>query len=155
MAENKTRPTAASVDDFIAAIENPRRRADARVSLALYKEVTGLQPVMWGPSIIGFGSIHYVYETGREGDMPAAAFSPRKANMTFYVGDDFPGADALYARLGKHKKSLVCLYINKLADVDLDVLREIIAGQYAADSGKAGAPQSDAPAATRPPENRS
>ncbi len=95
---------------------------------------------MWGPSIIGFGFIHYVYETGREGDMPAAAFSPRKANMTFYVGDDFPGADALYARRGKHKKSLVCLYINKLADVDLDVLREIIAGQYAADSGKAGAP---------------
>ena len=81
MAENKTKPTSASVDDFIAAIENPRRRADALISLAIYKEVTGLQPVMWGPSIIGFGSIHYVYETGREGDMPAAGFSPRKANL--------------------------------------------------------------------------
>lgn len=134
MAENKTKPTAASVEDFINAIENPRRRADALVSLAIYKEVTGLQPVMWGPSIIGFGSIHYVYETGREGDMPAAGFSPRKANMTFYVGDNFEGAQALYARLGKHKKSVACLYINKLDDVDLDVLREIIARQYAEDS---------------------
>jgi DNA-binding NarL/FixJ family response regulator len=95
------------------------------------KEVTGLQPVMWGPSIIGFGSIHYVYETGREGDMPAAGFSPRKANLTFYVGDDFDGAEALYARLGKHKKSVACLYVNKLDDVDLNVLREIIARQYA------------------------
>jgi len=140
MAENKTQPTSASVDDFIAAIENPRRRADALVSLAIYKDVTGLQPVMWGPSIIGFGSIHYVYETGREGDMPAAGFSPRKAGMTFYLGDDFEGAGALYARLGKHRKSVSCLYINKLDDVDLDVLREIIARQFAQDSHLGGAP---------------
>jgi hypothetical protein len=140
MAENKTKPTSASVDDFIAAIENPRRRADALVSLAIYKEVTGLQPVMWGPSIIGFGSSHYVYETGREGDIPAAGFSPRKANMTFYVGDDFEGAEALYARLGKHKKSVACLYVNKLDDVDLDVLREIIARDYTKVSQKAGSP---------------
>lgn len=140
MAENKTKPTSASVDDFIAAIENPRRRADALVSLAIYQEVTGLQPVMWGPSIIGFGSIHYVYETGRAGDMPAAAFSPRKANLTFYAGDDFEGAAALYARLGKHKKSVSCLYVNKLNDVDLDVLREIIARQFAKDSQLGGAP---------------
>ncbi len=134
MTENKTQPTGASVDDFIAAFENPRRRADALASLAIYKAVTGLPPVMWGPSIIGFGSIHYAYESGREGDMPAAAFSPRKANMTFYLGDEFEGAEALYARLGKHKKSVACLYINKLADVDLDVLREIIARQYARDT---------------------
>ena len=132
MAENKTRPTSASVDDFIAAIENSRRRADAQTALALYKEVTGLLPVMWGPSIIGFGSYHYVYESGRAGDMPAAAFSPRKANMTFYVGDGFADAEALYAKLGKHKKSVACLYINKLDDVDLAVLREIVARQYAA-----------------------
>ncbi len=138
MAENKTKPTSASVADFIAAIENPHRRADALVSLAIYKEVTGLQPVMWGPSIIGFGSIHYVYETGREGDMPAAGFSPRKANMTFYVGDDFDGAQALYAELGKHKKSVACLYINKLDDVDLDVVREIIAREYAEVSHQGG-----------------
>lgn len=134
MAENKTQPTAASVDEFIAHIENPRRRADALAALEIYKEVTGLPPVMWGPSIIGFGSLHYVYETGREGDMPAAGFSPRKANMTFYVGDKFDGAEELYARLGKHKKSVACLYINKLDDVDLDVLHEIIARQYRLDS---------------------
>ena len=131
MSENKTRPTSASVDGFIEAIENPRRRNDALVSLAIYKEVTGLEPVMWGPSIIGFGSLHYVYESGREGDMPAAGFSPRKANMTFYVGDGFDGAEALYAKLGKHKKSVACLYVNKLDDVDLTVLREIIAREYA------------------------
>jgi hypothetical protein len=134
MAENKTKPTSASVDDFIAKIENSRRRADALTALRIYKEVTGLPPVMWGPSIIGFGSLHYVYETGREGDMPAAAFSPRKAYMTFYVDDKFEGAEELYAKLGKHKKSVACLYINKLDDVDLDVLYEIIARQYRTDS---------------------
>ena len=136
MAANKTKPTSASVDGFIAAVENPRRRADALVSLEIYKEVTGLQPVMWGPSIIGFGSYHYVYESGREGDAPLAGFSPRKANMTYYVGDDFEGAEALYARLGKHKKTVSCLYVNKLDDVDLDVLRQIISRQYAEDSQK-------------------
>lgn len=131
MAENKTQPTEESVDDFIAAIDNSRRRADAETALALCKEVTGLPPVMWGPSIIGFGSYHYKYDSGREGDMPAAGFSPRKSNMTFYVGDEFDDAETLFAKLGKHKKSVACLYINKLADVDLDVLREIIARQYA------------------------
>ncbi len=129
MADNKTRPTSASVEDFIAGIENARRRSDALVALEMYKEITGLPPVMWGPSIIGFGSRHYKYESGREGDMPAACFSPRKANMTFYVGDEFEGAAELYARLGKHRKSVACLYINKLDDVDLDVLREIIVRQ--------------------------
>ncbi|NUM46148.1 MAG: DUF1801 domain-containing protein [Anaerolineales bacterium] len=134
MTENKTQPTSASVDDFLAKIENPRRRTDALTALKIYQDVTGLPPVMWGPSIIGFGSLHYVYETGREGDMPAAAFSPRKASMTFYVGDQFDGADELYAKLGKHKKSVSCLYINKLDDVDMDVLSEIIARQYRSDS---------------------
>ena len=130
MAENKTKPTSASVDDFIAKIENSRRRTDALTALKIYKQVTGLPPVMWGPSIIGFGSHHYVYETGREGVMPAAAFSPRKTYMTFYVENKFEGAEELYARLGKYKKSVACLYINKLDDVDLDVLYEIIAREY-------------------------
>lgn len=134
MAENKTRPTSASVVDFIANVENARRRSDALIALEMYKQITGLPPVMWGPSIIGFGSLHYVYETGREGDMPAAAFSPRKANMTFYVDGNFQGAEELFAKLGKHKRSVACLYINKLADVDLDVLSEIIARQYRVDS---------------------
>ncbi len=130
MAENKTVPTKASVDDFIASVENARRRADALVLLDLYKEITGLPPVMWGPSIIGFGEYSYAYESGREGIMPAAGFSPRKANMTFYVSDAFKGADKLYASLGKHKKSVACLYINKLDDVDLKVLREIITADF-------------------------
>jgi len=130
MAENKTKPTSASVDDFIAKIENSRRRTDALAALKIYKQVTGLPPVMWGPSIIGFGSHHYVYETGREGVMPAAAFSPRKASMTFYVDNKFEGAEELYAKLGKYKKSVACLYIKKLEDVDLDVLYEIIAREY-------------------------
>ena len=131
MAENKTKPTSASVDEFIANVENKRRRADTLTALALYKEVTGLPPVMWGPSIIGFGQDEYTYESGRTGIMPAAGFSPRKANMTFYVGEKFEGAKDLYARLGKHRKSVACLYINKLDDVDLDVLREIVSRQYA------------------------
>ena len=137
MAENKTKPTTASVDDFIAAIANSRRQADTRVALEMYRRITGLAPVMWGPSIIGFGSRHYAYESGREGIAPVACFSPRKANMTFYVGDEFEGAKALYARLGKHKKSVACLYINKLDDVDLDVLGEIISRQIAYKSAAA------------------
>ena len=138
MAENKTKPTSASVDSFISAIENDRRRADARIALEMYKEITGLPAVMWGPSIIGFGSYDYVYESGRKGVAPIACFSPRKANMTFYVGDKFEGAKALYAKLGKHKKSVACLYINKLSDVDLDVLREIITRQMASTSSACG-----------------
>jgi hypothetical protein len=131
MAENKTRPTKASVAKFLAGVEGARRRADAQTALEIYKEVTGLPPVIWGPSIVGFGSTSYEYESGRKGEMPAAGFSPRKANMTFYVGDGFKGAAPLYRRLGKHKKSVACLYINKLDDVDLDVLRKIIALDFA------------------------
>ena len=131
MAENKTKPTSESVDAFIAGVENHRRRADTVTAMAIYKEVTGLSPVMWGSSIIGFGSIHYVYESGREGDMPAAAFSPRKANMTFYIDGKFEGAEALFSKLGKHRKTVACLYVNKLDDIDLEVLREIIALDYA------------------------
>lgn len=132
MAENKTKPTRVSVDDFIRAVQNPRRHADALTALKIYKEVTGLPPVMWGPSIIGFGSYHYVYESGREGDMPAAGFSPGKANMTFYVLGKFDGAQKLFARLGKYKKSVSCLYINKLDDVDLNTLKEIISRDFTA-----------------------
>jgi hypothetical protein len=131
VAENKTKPTSVPVADFIGTIENARRRADTFVALKIFMEVTGLPAVMWGPSIIGFGTLHYVYNSGREGIMPAAGFSPGKANMTFYVGDKFEGAATLYASLGKHRKSVACLYINKLDDVDLQVLRDIIARDYA------------------------
>ncbi|MBT8083901.1 MAG: DUF1801 domain-containing protein [Woeseia sp.] len=131
MAENKTKPTKASVKGFINTIENARRRADALAALKIYKKVTNLPPVMWGPSIIGFGTQRYAYDSGREGTVPAAGFSPRKANMTFYVGEKFKGAAALYSKLGKHKKSVACLYINKLDDVDLEVLQEIVARDFA------------------------
>ena len=130
MGENKTKPTSVPVDDFIAGIENSRRRADALAALSIYKEVTGLQPVMWGPSIIGFGTHHYAYDSGREGTVPAAGFSPRKSNMTFYVDDKFDGAEELFSKLGKHRKSVACLYVNKLDDVDLQVLQEIVARDY-------------------------
>ena len=132
MGENITKPTSASVDVFINAIENPRRHSDALAALKIYKEITNLPPVMWGPSIIGYGSYHYVYESGREGDMPAAGFSPREANMTFYVFGKFDGAPELFSRLGKHKKSVSCLYINKLDDVNLDILKEIISRDFIA-----------------------
>ncbi len=132
MAENKTKPTSASVADFIAALDNPRRQADAHTALQLYQDVTGQPAIMWGPSIIGFGTHHYKYNSGREGIIPAAAFSPRKANMTFYLGDNFEDAEELYSQLGKHKKSVACVYINKLEDVNLDILREIVTRDYAA-----------------------
>ena len=131
MTENKTKPTSASVDDVIAGIENHRRRADTLVLLGIFKEITNLPPVMWGPFIIGFGTYQYVYESGREGILPMISFSPRKTSMTLYIGDKFEGAKELYASLGKHKKSVACLYINKLDDVDLQILHEIIARNYA------------------------
>ena len=132
MPENKTQPTNASVDEFIGQIENRRRHSDALATLELYQSVTGLPPVMWGPTIIGFGTHRYRTAGGREGTVPAAGFSPRKAKLVFYVGEGFDEADQLYAALGKHKRSVSCLYINKLDDVNLDVLREIVARDFAA-----------------------
>lgn len=130
MAENKTKPTAVPVESFIASIENARRKADTLLALKLYQDITGLPAVMWGPSIIGFGAYDYEYKSGRKGTAPAAGFSPGKTHMTFYVGDNFDGAAEFYARLGKHKRSVACLYINKLGDIDLQVLSEIITRDY-------------------------
>ena len=125
MAETKTKPTDASVDAFLEAVAHPVRRADGKALRATMERVTGEQAVMWGPSIVGFGSCHYRYDSGHEGDMPRIGYSPRKANLVLYVGS-FPGYEDLLARLGKHKGSKACLYVNKLADVDLDVLEEIV-----------------------------
>ena len=129
MAENRTKPPTASCEGFTRALEKSSGWADYTTALEMYAAIAGLPAVMWGPAIIGFGSRYYQYKTGREGNSPIACFSPRKANMTFYVGKKFKGAEALYAKLGKHKKSIACLYINKLDDVDLGVLREIITRQ--------------------------
>jgi hypothetical protein len=125
MAELKTKPTDVSVSKFIDALPDETRRADAKVLVKLMQKLTGKKPRMWGPSIIGFGSYHYKYASGREGDMPVAAFSPRKAATVVY-GLGFPGSDALRAKLGKHTGSNSCTYIKKLADVDLKVLETMI-----------------------------
>lgn len=126
MAENKTQPTDADVDAFIDAVENDRRREDSRALLDLLRDVTGEEPVMWGPSIVGFGQYHYRYESGREGDWFLAGFSPRTSNLVVYVMSGFPRHAELMEKLGKHRTGSSCLYINKLDDVDLDVLRELV-----------------------------
>ncbi len=125
MAETKTRPTQVNVDDFIAAVEKPVRRADARVVREMMERVTGEPATMWGPTIIGFGTYHYRYASGHEGDMCRVGFSPRSANLVLYVGG-FPEFEELLGKLGKHRRSKACLYLNKLADVDLGVLEEIV-----------------------------
>ena len=124
MAETKTRPTQVDVDAFIAAVEKPVRRADAGVVRDMMERVTGEPATMWGPTIIGFGTYHYRYASGHEGDMCRVGFSPRSANLVLYVGG-FPEFEELLGKLGKHKRSRACLYLNKLADVDLGVLEEI------------------------------
>ena len=126
MAEPKTRPTDVPVADFIAAVDNPRRRADAEVMQALLTEVTGEAPVMWGPSIIGYGSYR-----GPTGDWPRIGFSPRKAQLVLYLMGDFDAREALIARLGKVSTKGGCLYINRLDAVDEGVLRELVAASLA------------------------
>ena len=126
MSQNKTQATAVPVADFIAAVDNPTRRADAETLDALFRDVTGWQPRMWGPSLIGYGEYHYVYDSGREGDFLATGFSPRKANLVVYILPGYTDFGPILDRLGKWKKGKSCLYINKLADVDTDVLRELI-----------------------------
>ena len=126
MAENKTQPTDVAVEEFIAQVEHPVRRADAIVLDQLFRRVTGWRPRMWGPTIIGYGSYHYVYDSGRDGDAIATGFSPRKANQVIYVMPGYADFGHILDRLGKWKMGKSCLYINKLADVDLDVLEELI-----------------------------
>ncbi len=135
MSTNKTQPTDASVAAFIDAVESDAKREDARVLDALFRKVTGEEAVMWGPTIIGYGSYHYVYDSGHEGGMCRVGFSPRKAKHSLYLlncgkdGDD-AGHVALLAKLGKHKRGAGCLYVNKLADIDLGVLEEMIANSW-------------------------
>ncbi len=128
--ELKTRPNEASVDDFIASVDNKTRREDAVRTLEMFSRITGETPVMWGPSIVGFGSGPLKYPDGRELDWPIVGFSPRKQNMTLYVICSSPKQPELLARLGKHTSSVSCLYINKLADVDLKVLESVIKDAY-------------------------
>ncbi|MBO9574461.1 MAG: DUF1801 domain-containing protein [Sphingobium sp.] len=134
MAEMKTKATPVKVADFVAAVANPVRRADAEVLLPIMERISGAPATMWGPSIIGFGSYRYRYESGREGEICRIGFSPRSGHLVFYILNDFPGQDALLARLGKHKTSgdgAGCLYVNKLADIDMAVLEQMIAAAWA------------------------
>jgi hypothetical protein len=125
MAEIKTRATDVSVDDFIAAIDIPQRREDAKKVRTMFERLTGEPAKMWGPTIIGFGNYHYRYDSGHEGTMCRMGFSPRKAELVLYVLTGFAGQPDLLARLGKHRTGKVCLYIKKLPDVDEAVLEEI------------------------------
>lgn len=131
MAPNKTQTTETDPGGFIAAVEHPVRRADAETLLEMMTRVTGCEPKMWGPSIIGFGRYHYQYDSGREGDFMLTGFSPRKANQVVYILPGYDDISEQLERLGKHKIGKSCLYINKLADVDLVVLEEIVADSVA------------------------
>lgn len=126
MSQNKTQPTDSDVDAFLAQVQPDRRREDAYRLNQLFKDVTGWEPQMWGPTMIGFGSYHYRYESGREGNALATGFSPRKANQVLYIMPGYQDFGEILDRLGKHKLGKACLYINKLDDVDLDVVAEII-----------------------------
>ena len=120
-------PTSAGVDAFIDAVPVEHRRSDARELCELMRSVTGEPPLMWGPSIVGFGSYHYRYESGRTGDAPLAAFSPRKANLVVYLVGGFEDRyPKLLEKLGPHTTGKACLYLKRLGDVDLDVLRQLV-----------------------------
>ena len=132
MAEAKTKPTQVSVEDFIAAVEPPAKREDAPVLDALFRKVTGMAPRMWGPTIVGYGEYTTVYESGRRVNCPRTGFSPRKAKHSLYVSCNCDGAEdpaftELVGRMGKHSRGNGgCLYVNKLADIDLAVLEQMI-----------------------------
>jgi hypothetical protein len=138
VAEPKTRPTGASVEDFLAAVPDARRRADARVVLELMRRVTGAAPEMWGPSIVGFGRYRLTYASGRSAEWPLAAFSPRKQDLTLYIMPGFDHYAGLMARLGKHRTGKSCLYLKRLADVDLGVLEELVTESVARVRAKYG-----------------
>lgn len=126
-AENKTKETTKSVTDFINSVKDEARRKDAQAIAKLMKAETGFPAKMWGPSIVGFGNLHYVYDSGREGDMPLAGFSPRASEFVFYLSAEFPGREEMLAKLGKHKTGKGCVYIKKLEDVDVTVLKRMVA----------------------------
>ncbi|MCB9348621.1 MAG: DUF1801 domain-containing protein [Lewinellaceae bacterium] len=126
MSDLKTKPHEANVETFLNSVEHSQRREDSLAMLEIMKEVTGEEPRMWGDSIVGFGSYHYQYKSGREGDWMLTGFSPRKQSLTLYIMSGFSHYDELLQKLGKHKTGKSCLYINKLEDVDLDVLKEMI-----------------------------
>ena len=132
MAANKTKPTAISVETFLDGLTDASKQADALALIDLMGKATGEKPVMWGPSIIGFGSYHYRYESGREGDSPIIGFSPRKSALVLYIVPGFREAEPLLTKLGKHTTGKSCLYVKRLADVDPGILRKLVDQSVAA-----------------------
>lgn len=131
MAGNKTKENDASVEAFLKSVKEPARREDCYAVAKMMAEATGSPARMWGKSMVGFGSYHYVYESGREGDWFIAGFSPRKNDLTLYIMSGFAGHDELMAKLGKYKTGKSCLYIKRLDDVDLKVLKRLIKASVA------------------------
>lgn len=126
MSAAKFKPTGEDVVEFIESIDSKQKQIDSFVLLDLFKEVTGFEPQMWYPNIIGFGTYHYVYDSGREGDTSYLAFSPRKAKFSLYLATEFKDKEKLLKQLGKHTTGKMCIYVNKLADIDLDVLKTML-----------------------------
>jgi len=126
MAKAKTKPTEQSVETFLDAVSGEKVRDDCRAIIQLMEKVTGEKPRMWGPGIVGFGSYHYRYESGHEGDICLTGFSPRKQNLSLYVLAGFPGQEAVLRKLGKYKAGKGCLYVKKLEDIDIGVLETLI-----------------------------
>jgi nucleoid DNA-binding protein len=131
MAENKTKPTRASVADYIASRANTQQRADCRELMAMFKKITGASPRMWGPTMVGYGSFGYTYESGRTGTSPKAAFAIRGRDLVVYVFPEAPKQKALLAKLGKHTMGKSCLYFRQLADLDKSVLEKLVIGSIA------------------------
>lgn len=128
--QNKTQHTDQDVLSFLAAIPDAAKRQDGEDLIRIMTEISGEQPKMWGPSIIGFGAYHYKYESGREGDAPLAAFSPRKTSLVIYLVEEFSNERSLLDKLGPHQASKSCLYVKRLSDIDIDVLRKLIQQSY-------------------------
>ena len=126
MSEPKMKENDNSVIEFIESVESEKKKADAYQLLEMFEKVTGYEAKMWGPSIIGFGSYHYKYESGREGDAPLVGFSPRKAKISLYLAYESEEREKILESFGKHTKSKACIYVNKLADIDTNILKELI-----------------------------
>ncbi len=131
MAKNKTAATTEDVSDFINKVDNAKKREDSFTLISLFQKITGKEPKMWGPSIIGFGTYHYKYASGHEGDAPLAGFSPRRNALVIYMSNEFEKREELLKSLGKHKSTKACVYFNKLEDIELNVLEKIIINSIA------------------------
>lgn len=131
MSDQKTVPSDQDVDAFLATIPHPRRREDSVTLNAIFKEITGFDPVIWGASMVGYGRYDYTYKTGHSGSSLATGFAPRKSSLSLYIMPGYKDYGSILDRLGKHKTGVSCLYVNKLADIDQSVLRELIAAGLA------------------------